>query len=246
MSPYNPDIHHRRSIRLKGYDYASEGLYFVTMCVKNRECLFGEIKNNEMVLNDTGRMVEKWYCKTQDKFPDIVCHEMIIMPNHFHCIWENVGLYGASAVGADPCVRPSKQNDESSTNNVNNDCCGINDTDLDTPNIIIGDKYNGGEGGHVGPPLRENDILDDSDLVENITRSPLSTVVQWFKTMSTNEYIRGVKQLGWPPFDRKLWQRNYYEHIIRDDASLQTIAYYIINNPSQWQNDRFYQPSKSI
>ena len=275
MSPYNPDIHHRRSIRLKGYDYALEGLYFVTMCVQNRECLFGEIKNDEMVLNDAGRMVEKWYRKTQDKFPDIVCHEMIIMPNHFHCIWENVGLHGASAVGADPRVRPPKQNDESSTNNVNNDCCGINDTDLDTPNIIIGNKYNGDEGGHVGPhiqtnnlnlgtpnnnidkyggdkgghmgpPLQENDILDDSDLVENITRSPLSTVVQWFKTMSTNEYIRGVKQLGWPPFDRKLWQRNYYEHVIRDDASLQTIAYYIINNPSQWQNDRFYQPSKSI
>ncbi len=106
MSPYSPDIHHRRSIRLKGYDYASEGLYFVTMCVQNRECLFGEIINNEIVLNDAGRMVEKWYNKTQDKFRDIVCHEMIIMPNHFHCIWENVGLHGASAVGADTWVRP--------------------------------------------------------------------------------------------------------------------------------------------
>ena len=282
MSFYNPAIHQRRSIRMRGYDYASEGLYFVTMCVQNRECLFGEIKNDEMVLNNAGRMVEKWYRKTQDKFPDIVCHEMIIMPNHFHCIWENVGLHGASAVGADPCVRPNprvrppKQNDKpsTSTNNVNDDCGGLNDTNLGTPNnnidkygrdegghmgphiqtnnINLGtpndniDNYNGDEGGHMGPPLRGNDILDDSDLVENTTGSPLSTVVQWFKTMSTNEYIRGVKQLGWPPFDRKLWQRNYYEHIIRDDASLQTIAYYIINNPSQWQNDKFYQPPKSI
>ena len=265
MSPYNPDIHHRHSIRLKGYDYASEGLYFVTICTQNRECLFGEIKNDEMILNDAGRMVEKWFCKTQDKFPDIVCHEMIIMPNHFHCIWENVGLDGASAVGADPwvrppsnnmqpnpCVCPPKQNMEpsTSTNNVNDDCGGIkgahagaplqmNDTNLGTPNNIIVDNYNGDGGGHVGPPLRDTDLGAH-------TGSPLSSVVQWFKTMSTNEYIRGVKQLGWPPFDRKLWQRNYYEHIIRDDASLQTIAYYIINNPSQWQNDRFYQPSKSI
>ena len=247
MSPYNPDIHHRRSIRLQGYDYASEGLYFVTMCVQNRECLFGEIKNDEMVLNDAGRMVEKWYNKTHDKFPDIVCHEMVIMPNHFHCIWENVGLHGVSAVGADPRVRPPKQNmkPSTSTNNVNDDCGGLNDTNLGTPNDNI-NKYGRDEGGHTGPPLRGNDILDDSDLVENTTGSPLSSVVQWFKTMSTNEYIRGVNELGWPPFDRKLWQRNYYEHIIRDDASLQAIAYYIINNPSQWQNDKFYQPPKLI
>ena len=99
MSPYNPNIHHRRSVRLKGYDYASEGLYFVTICTQNRECLLGDIKNDEMVLNDAGRMVEKWYRKIPSKFPDIVCHEMVIMPNHFHCIWENVGWHGASPVG---------------------------------------------------------------------------------------------------------------------------------------------------
>ena len=256
MSPYNPDIHHRRSIRLKGYDYASEGLYFVTICTQNRECLFGEIINNEMVLNDAGRMVEKWYNKTQDKFPDIVCHEMIIMPNHFHCIWENVGLHGASAVGADPRVRPVTNNVRPIENNVrpiepNNKRIVDNDNhvvdkgghvDIQNNN----DKYHVDEGGHVGPPLRVNDLLDDSDLVENTTGSPLSSVVQWFKTMTTNEYIRGVKQLGWMPFDRKLWQRNYYEHIIRDDVSLQTIAYYIINNPAQWQEDKFYQPAKTI
>ena len=85
-------------------------------------------------------------------------------------------------------------------------------------------------GAHVGPPLRQ--------------RTQLSTVVQWFKTMSTNEYIRGVNELGWPPFDRKLWQRNYYEHIIRDDVSLLNIAYYIENNPAHWQEDDFYQPQK--
>ena len=115
----------------------------------------------------------------------------------------------------------------------------LNETDWGASNNIIVDKFGGDEGGHVGPPLRDTDLGAH-------TGSPLSSVVQWFKTMSTNEYIRGVKQLGWPPFDRKLWQRNYYEHIIRDDASLQTIAYYIINNPSQWQNDKFYQPSKTI
>ena len=226
MSHYNPEIHHRRSIRLKGYDYASEGLYFVTICTQNRECLFGEIKNDEMMLNDAGRMVEKWYRKTQDKFPDIVCHEMVIMPNHFHCIWENVGLHGASPVGADPCVRPPKQNMESSTptNNVNDDCAGI-------------------KGAHMGAPL-QTPTLDDTDLGAH-TGSPLSMVVRWFKTMSTNEYIRGVNELGWLSFDRKLWQRNYYEHIIRNDTSLQAITHYIANNPAQWQDDDFYQSKNS-
>lgn len=209
MSPYGPSIHHRHSIRLQGYDYASLGLYFVTICTQNRECLLGEIKNDKMVLNDAGRMVERWYHETQNKFPDIVCHEMIVMPNHFHCIWENVGLDNAGAVGANLCVRPPKQ---------------------------IHDTFQ--EGAHAGAPLR--DIVNDSDLIENVSGSPLSAVVGWFKTMSTNEYIRGVKQLGWLPFDRKLWQRNYYEHIIRNDQSLWEISDYIINNPERWSGDKFY------
>jgi len=65
-------------------------------------------------------------------------------------------------------------------------------------------------------------------------------VVQWFKTMTTNEYIRGVKTMGWTPFNGKLWQRNYWEHIIRNEKSYQTISDYIINNPAKWINDKFY------
>jgi hypothetical protein len=71
------------------------------------------------------------------------------------------------------------------------------------------------------------------------TGSPLHTVIQWFKTMTTNEYIRGVKTLGWQQFDKKLWQRNYWEHIIRNKQSYQFIANYIINNPINWQYDTF-------
>jgi len=70
--------------------------------------------------------------------------------------------------------------------------------------------------------------------------SPLHGIVQWFKTMSTNEYIRGVKTLGWKPFNGKLLQRNYYEHIIRNEKSYQTIADYIVNNPAKWEDDKFY------
>ena len=62
-----------------------------------------------------------------------------------------------------------------------------------------------------------------------------------FKSITTVEYIRGVKNLGWKPFDGKIWQRNYYEHIIRNEKSYNTISNYIINNPAQWQADKFYQ-----
>jgi REP element-mobilizing transposase RayT len=68
--------------------------------------------------------------------------------------------------------------------------------------------------------------------------APLPAIVQWFKTMTTNEYIRGVKQLGWPVFAGRLWQRNYYEHIIRSEESLNRIRQYILDNPTQWVFDR--------
>ena len=83
---YNPDIHHRRSIRLKGYDYSKDGVYFVTICKYNRECLFGKIVNGAMVLNDAGKMVEKWWYELNTKFLNIEPYAHIIMPNHFHGI----------------------------------------------------------------------------------------------------------------------------------------------------------------
>ena len=68
--------------------------------------------------------------------------------------------------------------------------------------------------------------------------APLPTVMQWFKTMTTNEYMRGVKTRGWALFQGKLWQRNYYEHVIRDDDSLNRIRQYILDNPVRWAFDR--------
>lgn len=181
---YNPKIHHRRSIRLKGYDYSGKGLYFVTLCAQGRACLFGEIINQEMIVNDAGRMIEKWYLELENKFTDIECGEYMVMPNHFHAIIENLGEN-----------KPG-----------------------------LGDAGVGGLGSGVG------------GLGEHIG-SPLHRVVQWFKTMSTNEYIRHVKASSWPRFDGKLWQRNYWEHIIRNPKSYQRISDYIINNPKNWDTD---------
>lgn len=83
---YNPQKHHRKSIRLKGYDYSQAGLYFITICTQNRACLFGEIIGGEMVLNDASEMIEHWYYELENKFDDVECHAMVIMPNHFHCM----------------------------------------------------------------------------------------------------------------------------------------------------------------
>ncbi len=246
--PYNPAIHHRRSIRLKGYDYSQAGLYFITICVLDRECFFGEIRDGEMVLNDAGIMVNKWWQKIPEKFPDIEMDVYQIMPNHFHAIVNNNG----TGVGANPCVRPM---DDTTNNIVGVDPC-VNPTHMGqdfagysgqtrgsapTPDTDRG--IGNGDGG-ADSILGEhgNNILGEhgNNILGEHVGSPLHRVVQWFKTMTTNEYIRGVKTLGWTRFNRKLWQRNYWEHIIRNEQEYQRIADYIINNPARWQDDKLY------
>lgn len=197
---FNPNIHHRRSVRLKGYDYSLKGLYFITICCQNRVCRFGDIVEAKMVLNDAGIMIDKWYNELENKFHDIKCHEMVIMPNHIHFIVENIGL----TVGANLCVRPN---------------------------------YNVRPNENVRPNQNESGNLSEGEHIG----SPLRGIIQWFKTMTTNEYIRGVKQLGWDAFDGKLWQRNYYEHIIRNEISYLRIVEYINNNPANWKEDKMFE-----
>ena len=82
-------------------------------------------------------------------------------------------------------------------------------------------------GEHIGSPLQNNN------------RS-LSKIIQWFKTMTTNEYIRNVKEYNWEKFEKRLWQRNYYEHIIRNQKSFNKIGEYIYNNPAKWKHDELF------
>jgi hypothetical protein len=65
----------------------------------------------------------------------------------------------------------------------------------------------------------------------------LGEIIGGFKSITTNAYIRGVKQQGWPPFPLKLWHRNYYEHVIRNENDLNLIREYIFYNPAKWQED---------
>jgi len=94
---YDPLIQHRRSIRLKGYDYAAPGAYFVTIVAKNRECLFGNVSDGAMITNGNGCIIQSMWCVLSGRFPNIVLDAFIVMPNHIH------GIIGISdAVGAGP------------------------------------------------------------------------------------------------------------------------------------------------
>ncbi len=83
---YNPNIHHRRSIRLKGYDYSQPGAYFITICTHQRECLFGEILNGQMQLNNFGRIIQLHWSNLQKHHLHIKLDEFVVMPNHLHGI----------------------------------------------------------------------------------------------------------------------------------------------------------------
>ncbi|MFN7355948.1 MAG: hypothetical protein ACK5UZ_11575, partial [Pseudanabaena sp.] len=83
---YNPEIHHRRSIRLQGYDYSQSGAYFVTICTFQRQHLFGEVNNGEMQLNVTGQIISAIWQKSPQHFPNVEIDEFILMPDHLHGI----------------------------------------------------------------------------------------------------------------------------------------------------------------
>ncbi len=191
--PYNPTIHHRRSIRLKGYDYSQAGLYFITICVQDRKYLFGQIEDGVVVLNDAGKMAQNEWQKIPSRFTNVQLHEYIIMPNHFHAIMEIVG----STLVVDQ--------------NAHDDGDDIDDE-------------KGGQSQGIAPTNTKT----------------IGDIVGAFQSIVTVEYIRGVKRFGWQPFNAKLWQRNFYEHIIRDEQSCQRISNYIVNNPKNWKEDKFY------
>jgi REP element-mobilizing transposase RayT len=97
---YNPNIHHRRSIRLKGYDYLRAGVYFVTICVQHHECLFGKIADGEMVLNELGKIAHDEWLRTSKLRQNVELDEFVIMPNHVHGIICIMEYHGISNVGA--------------------------------------------------------------------------------------------------------------------------------------------------
>ena len=155
----------RRGLRLRHYDYASAGWYFVTVCTAGRVSLFGEIVRGAMQLNEAGRAIAEAWTALPARFPRVDVDAFVVMPNHLH------GILAFEAHGEEV----------------------------------------------AGPPLGE--------------------VVGAFKSVTTVEYGRGVRAAGWSAYRARLWQRNYFEHVIRDERSLEQIRQYIIDNPLQWDLD---------
>ncbi len=162
---FNPNKHHRKSIRLKEYDYTNEWLYFITICVQNRLCILWEITAWKQQLFESWLMVQNEWNKLEQRFEDIKLHNAVVMPNHFHGIIEIV------------------------------------DKSIDTK------------------------VWD---------------IIGWFKSITTNQYIKMVNEGKAEPFPKRLWQRNYYEHIIRNQESYNNIDQYISMNVERWDEDTFH------
>ncbi|MEI6205174.1 MAG: transposase [Desulfuromonadales bacterium] len=193
---YNPDIHHRRSIRLKDYDYAQAGAYFVTICVWQRECLFGDIVDGEMHLNDAGRVVDTVWCELPARFSHVSLDEYVIMPNHFHAI-----ILLNDTVGAIPTGRPGFT------------------IPTGRPNINCADGQGHGRPVGIAPT------------------GPLSGSIGALMAQFKSNVTKRLNKFRTNPGD-PVWQRNYFERVIRNETELAKAREYIINNPLKWELDK--------
>ena len=179
---FNPDIHHRHTIRLKNYDYSQNGAYFVTLCSWQRESLFGEIVGGEMLLNDFGVIVRNSWGWLAEQYAHVALDEWAVMPNHFHGI------------------------------------------------ILI---TNGDGGLRTVNSQMDNSQTGVSRTAPTGKAKSLGSLIGAFKTVCTKQINIIRNNPGCP-----VWQRNYYERVIRDETELAAAREYIVNNPLKWELDR--------
>lgn len=207
MTRYNPAIHHRRSIRLKGYDYAKEGLYFITLCCQNKYPLFGEIIAEQMHLNEYGWIAHDEWLKTQNIRSNCLLHEFIIMPDHMHGIIEII------------------------FNNSDRDKNTIGK--FRSPSQTIGSIIRGYKIATI--KQIKNKILSDTN-APRTGESPIRTGELQFAPIGTSHLIAQKKIIS---LDLKIWQRDYYDIIIKDERAYINISNYIKNNPKNWKKKKF-------
>ncbi|MDL1896146.1 hypothetical protein FBQ82_07730 [Anaerolineae bacterium CFX7] len=191
---FNSDQHHRRSIRLKGYDYTQQGAYFVTIVTHARECLFGAIQNGAMQSNDKGNAVAECWNALPRHFRHVELDVFVMMPNHLHGIL--VFVWDAVDWRWDETNRRGE---------------ALTDTGATTERAVN---------------------VNASPLPRGTQSRSLNAVIQNFKSVSTRKLNQMRDSRG-----AAVWQRNYYEHIIRNERDLERIRAYIVNNPAAWSDD---------
>ncbi|HET7272988.1 MAG TPA: transposase [Rubrobacter sp.] len=193
--------HHRRPIRMKGYDYTGDGAYFITICIHGRIHVFGAIVNGEMRFNEYGREVANCWSWLAERYPYVHLDQWVVMPDHMHAIIvitdDRGGGAGSNVTGS----YGMRRGDSRAASTTSTALTGS----VDQPQVRV-------DGGGI---VRTN-------------RKSLGRLIGAFKTVST----RRVNDIRSTP-GAKLWQRNYYEHIIRDGRSLRCIREYIGSNPSR-------------
>jgi putative transposase len=189
--------HHRRSIRLPGYDYSEPGAYFVTLCTYGRECVFGAVAAGAVRLNDCGLVAQEDWLRTGAVRPGVVLDALVVMPNHIHGII---------------ILTP-----ESQSHTADNDDVGG-----------VGAVGAHGRGAQLCAPTRTGGAL------QRRPRS-LASFVACYKATVT----RRINALRDSPGAR-VWQRNYYERVIRDDDELARARAYIADNPARWADDDYF------
>ena len=198
---YKPDKHHRHSIRLKEYDYSQAGAYFLAICTQNRECLFGDIIDGEIRLNEYGEIVAAEWIQTQIIRQNIQIDEYVVMPNHFHGI-----IILNDPVGARRCLARSEMAARSEMPTRSEMATNAKQTNGQTRATH-----------RVAPTVQSGTI---------------GSIIGQFKSIVTKQINQIRNTTGHP-----VWQRNYYEHVIRSEESLHKIREYIINNPLKWDDD---------
>jgi putative transposase len=219
--PYNPDKHHRKTIRLKGYDYSQAGLYFITIVLHQRACLFGEVVSGGDAEPDSTEAVRA------DGAEAVRAEDFLPIPNP---LTPNLPKQNLS-------YKPYMQ--LSPLGKIENDCWL--QIPAHFPNVTLHE--------HVVMPNHihgivqitfneeEKSVTQKHEFQKMIPRS-ISSIVKGFKIGVTKWYRNNITQIG--DDSKPLWHRNYYENIVRDEKAYQNIANYIDNNPSKWYEDKFY------
>jgi putative transposase len=202
--------HHRRSIRLKGYNYTRDGAYFVTICTQGRVCLFGTVVSGDMQMNEYGREVADCWSWLAERYSYVHLDQWIVMPNHMH---------GIIVIAYDR------------RNGSGHDDIGLDVADSD--GVCRGGSRTArtrtARTGFVGQPT----VGIDGSRIASTKRKTLGRLIGAFKTVST----RRINDVRSSP-GAKVWQRNYYERVVRNNLQLRRVRRYIASNPLRWELDR--------